>query len=99
MRPDSERFLNLGTDIGELVAEKNRQYGDAFAKVGEIMRILYPDGVSPEKLTDALCVVRVLDKLCRISERRASAGDPGGEDPWRDIAGYGLLGHDTWRRR
>ena len=33
-------------------------------------------------------VVRVLDKLFRIATDR----DALGESPWRDIAGYGLLG-------
>jgi len=33
--------------------------------------------------------VRTLDKVCRIAKGNKDAF---GESPWRDIAGYGLLG-------
>ena len=35
-----------------------------------------------------LAVTRVVDKLFRIANRR----DAFGENPWQDIAGYGILG-------
>lgn len=81
-------YEELGTEIGRLVQEKNTAYGDAFAKSGEILRILYPDGVRPEQYRDMLAIVRILDKLFRI----ATAKDAFGESPFRDVAGYGLLG-------
>lgn len=89
-RPDVPlgRFEALGLEIGRLVAEKNAAYGDSFARSGEIMRILYPAGVKPEQMDDALGVVRVVDKLFRVATDR----DAMGESPWRDIGGYGLLG-------
>lgn len=80
-------FEKIGADIGRLVEAKQLAYGDSFGKAGDVMRILYPEGVPPEKLDDALTVVRVLDKLFRI----ATAKDAFGESPWRDIAGYSLL--------
>lgn len=80
-------YENLGRDIGKLVATKQEAYGDSFGKSGEVMRILYPDGITADKLDDALTVVRVLDKLFRI----ATDKDALGESPWRDIAGYSLL--------
>lgn len=83
-----KRFKEIGTEIGKLVQEKNEAYGDSFAKSGEILRLLYPDGIKPEQYDDALAVVRVVDKLFRIATRK----DAFGESPWRDIAGYGILG-------
>lgn len=77
----------IGADIGRLVEEKQRAYGDSFGKSGEVMRVLYPDGIRPEQLDDALTVVRVVDKLFRIATDR----DALGESPWRDVAGYALL--------
>jgi hypothetical protein len=71
-----------------LVAEKQAAYGDSFGKSGEVMRILYPEGIAPEQMDDALCVVRMVDKLFRIATDR----DALGESPYRDIAGYALLG-------
>ena len=81
------KYEALGQDVGVLVDRKNREYGDAFHKTGEILRILYPGGVKPEQYDDMLAVVRVLDKLFRVAH-----GKQGDEDPWKDIAGYGLLG-------
>jgi hypothetical protein len=84
-KPD---FVTLATEIGKLVAEKNAAYGSSFAKCGEFLRILYPDGIQPDQYHDALLIVRIFDKLMRI----ATAKDALGESPYRDIAGYGLLG-------
>lgn len=80
-------YSEIGADVGALVERKQAAYGDSFGKSGEVMRILYPAGIPPEKLDDALTVVRVLDKLFRIATDR----DALGESPWRDVAGYALL--------
>ena len=74
--------------IGKLVAEKNAAYGSAFAQAHQILTVLYPKGIAPEQYTDALAVIRVIDKLFRI----ATAKDAFGESPWQDIAGYAILG-------
>ncbi len=81
-------YEELGKRIGALVTEKQKAYGDSFGRAGPIMKILYPSGISPDKLDDALVVVRILDKLSRIATHR----DAFGESPFRDIAGYGILG-------
>lgn len=77
----------LGQSIGAMVDTKNQQYGDAFNQGGRILEILYPEGVRPDEYRDMLGVIRVIDKLFRIAH-----GKQGNEDPWQDIAGYGLLG-------
>lgn len=87
MNGDS-RFERIAAEIGTLVAEKQAAYGDSYGKSGKVMRVLYPDGISPAQMDDALAVVRVIDKLFRIATRKGAFG----ESPWRDIAGYGLLG-------
>ena len=74
--------------IGKLVAEKNAAYGSAFAQAHQILTVLYPNGIAPDQFTDALAVIRVIDKLFRI----ATAKDAFGESPWRDIGGYAILG-------
>ena len=80
-------YETLGREIGTLVASKQKAYGDSFGKSGSIMRTLYPDGIPPEKMDDALTIVRIVDKLFRIATDR----DALGESPWRDIAGYAIL--------
>jgi hypothetical protein len=78
----------LGTEIGELVSRKQEAYGDSFGRSGNVLRTLYPEGIRPDQYDDALTVVRIVDKLFRI----ATAKDAFGESPYKDIAGYGLLG-------
>jgi hypothetical protein len=85
--PETDHYKRIGQSIGELVDKKNKAYGDAFNKSGEFLKVLYPNGITPEQYGDMLGVIRVFDKLMRI----ANSKDSFGEDPWRDIAGYGIL--------
>lgn len=84
---NKEQWLKLAQETGEIVAKKNASYGDSVRKVAQIIKILYPKGVSNTQIPGMLFAVRIVDKLSRI------ANDPlfGGEDPAQDIAGYGLL--------
>lgn len=88
-------YEQLGADLGKLVGEKNKAYGDSFHRAGEFLRILYPDGIKPEQYTDVLCIVRIFDKLKRI----ATDKDALGESPYRDIGGYALLGLEHSERQ
>lgn len=81
------KYHTASIDIASLVIEKQKSYGDSFGKSGQIMKILYPDGIPLEKVDDALTIVRVIDKLFRIATKR----DAFGESPWKDIMGYALL--------
>jgi|WetSurMetagenome_2_1015567.scaffolds.fasta_scaffold38578_3 hypothetical protein len=83
-------FEAIGSSIGLTVKDKQDAYGNSFGKSGDVMRILYPDGIKPAQLDDALAVVRVIDKLFRIATKK----DAFGESPWNDIAGYAILGVD-----
>jgi hypothetical protein len=87
------KFENLGNLLGMLVDAKEAAYGGAFSKSGDVLRILYPDGIAPKQMDDALAVVRVVDKLFRV----ANIKDAFNESPWGDIAGYGLLAAERSR--
>ena len=80
-------YSQRGKEIGELVERKNQAYGDSFRKSGEILRILYPNGMEPDQYDDVLAIARIIDKLFRIATDR----DALNESPWEDIAGYGVL--------
>ena len=84
----SVEYGKLGAQIGFMVDDKQKAYGDSFGNADKIMKVLYPKGISLEQMPDALVVVRIIDKLFRIANRK----DAFGESPYRDIAGYGLLG-------
>jgi hypothetical protein len=80
-------YDEIALSVAALVKEKQLAYGDSFGKSGQILRILYPLGISHEQMDQALTIVRVLDKLFRIVTDR----DALGESPWADVIGYALL--------
>tara|TARA_R100001463_G_scaffold50536_3_gene100867 strand:+ start:1408 stop:1734 length:327 start_codon:yes stop_codon:yes gene_type:complete len=83
-------LLAAAESIALLVTEKREAYGDSFTKVGEVVSILYPEGIPTDAYQDALAIVRVLDKLVRIANSEGKA-DAMNESPWQDILGYALL--------
>ena len=84
----TNKFRELGEEVGKLVGEKQLAYGDSFGKSGECLRQMYPEGISPDQYDDLLTIVRVLDKLFRIASNPSAFE----ENPYKDIVGYGLLG-------
>lgn len=82
------RFEKIGSEIGKLVDLKNSAYGSSFEKSEQILKILYPDGVEPSQYKNMLALTRIIDKLFRIANQK----DAFGESPFKDIAGYGILG-------
>jgi len=83
----AKRYRETGQRIGELVDEKNAAYGDSFHKSAIVMLALFPNGIPPEKYTDALAIVRIVDKLFRLANKK----DAFGENPMEDIAGYAIV--------
>lgn len=93
------RYGKIGLEIGKLVDEKQMAYGDAMTvcqKVIEVHLERYYDSsggfyrISPALLEHIIRQVRIIDKQCRIFSN--PEGDLMGESPYKDIAGYGLLG-------
>lgn len=83
-----KNYVDIAESIGKLVQLKQQAYGDSFSKSKEIINILYPDGIKPENYQDALTIIRIIDKLFRIANKKTAFG----ESPYRDIAGYAILG-------
>ena len=81
-------FNKIGEEVGKLVGEKQKAYGDSFGRSGECLRQMFPEGIKPNQYDDLLTIARILDKLFRI------ANDPEAfsENPYQDIVGYGILG-------
>lgn len=82
------KYGHIGLDIGNLTDDKNAAYGQSVERSQEILRILYPNGISPEQYCDMQLITRVIDKLFRIATDKQAFG----ESPWKDIAGYAILG-------
>ncbi|MHB1794624.1 MAG: hypothetical protein ACYCPO_06620 [Acidobacteriaceae bacterium] len=89
------RFIQIAQQVGELVERKNAAYGDSIATAGAALRLLYPNGIAPEQMDDALLVGRIWDKLKRVATDR----DAFGESPYIDIAGYSILGIEMHRKK
>ena len=85
----TDSYEELGAEIGNLVSEKQSAYGDSFGKIGDVLRILYPHGITLQKYDDMACIIRIIDKLFRIANKKEAFG----ESPFCDIIGYGLLGY------
>lgn len=87
-------YIKFGNELGELVTAKQKAYGNAFEKSADMLKILYPNGISTEQFIDALTMTRICDKLMRI----ATMKDAFDEDPFADIAGYAMLNVVRQRR-
>ena len=76
-------FNKIGEEVGKLVGEKQKAYGDSFGRSGECLRQMFPKGIKPSQYDDLLTIARILDKLFRI------ANDPEAfsENPYQDIVG------------
>lgn len=74
-------------EIADLVVKKQKAYGRSFHRAGQILAILYPEGIRPDQMHDVSVMVRMIDKFSRI----ATHPDAFGEDPREDVLGYALL--------
>jgi len=85
--PKPNNYKEIAKEIANLVAEKQKFYGNSWGKSEEFLQILYPEGVPVSSYQDMLTIVRIFDKLMRI----ATDKDALGESPYGDIMGYCLL--------
>lgn len=82
-------WAELGLEVMSVVDKSNAAYGDSTEKSAEILKILWPNGVPTDKMHDFRCMVSIVDKLSRIATDKSAFS----ESPWRDCAGYALLGY------
>ena len=86
-RVNAGEYEEIGATIGFLVDRKNAAYGNSIHEAGKIIRILYPKGIMPDQYDDLLAQIRIIDKQFRIANQKSAFG----ENPFEDIAGYGIL--------
>lgn len=85
------KYVEPALQLAYLLEQKQKAYGDAFGSMEAVFKILYPDGIQPYQYKDLLTVVRMMDKVFRISNMPPEDKDIMGEEPYKDIAGYALL--------
>ncbi len=81
------KYTREAINLAELITKKQIAYGDSFGQSERIIEVLYPHGICVEQYQDVLAMVRVIDKLFRIANKKFASE----ENPWQDIAGYALL--------
>lgn len=82
------KFQEVGSKIGLIVDKKNDSYGNAINDTVEFLSLLWPNGIPTEAYKHVGLIVRIYDKMKRISNNPKAFN----EDPYADIAGYGILG-------
>lgn len=75
---------SAGLTVADLVYNKNWEYSDAYPKVAELLKILFPDGIKPELYPVLPKIERTLEKLCRYD------GKNPGKDTALDLCGIWL---------
>lgn len=94
----SKSYSQIGTEIGELVEQKQKAYGDSITKAFDLVKVFIRDYRNedgtytiPESLLKHLLLqVRIIDKQNRIFSNPDQ--DLMGESPYSDIAGYSIIG-------
>ena len=90
------RYESYASEIGAMVDEKQKVYGDSFGRAHKVFEEFLADYkygdsyvIPKELLPHLLTLTRMVDKLFRIASN--PVGDRMGESPYRDIAGYSIL--------
>ncbi len=84
------KIENILQDAVKTFSEKRKQYGSTDQLASAMLKLAYPDGISPEKYNDALVFIKITEKLIRISSSDIKKESK--SDAYGDIVGYGLLG-------
>jgi hypothetical protein len=92
----AKRLRAAGKFVTTNTIDKNEKYGDAARKVAVILGELYPNGITPDQYPNALLLIRLLDKVVRLSSYTPERMAIDDESPWVDVAGYGLLGAELF---
>ena len=85
---DKPIYHRVAERIANIVEQKDKAYGKSVANSARILKVLYPNGIKPEQYKDVMLIVRILDKMSRIANKKKAFD----ENPYEDIAGYGIVG-------
>ncbi len=68
--------MQTATDLvkkfGDVIDGKDRSNGDNSARVANMMRELYPDGIQPDQYDEVLGMARILDKLSSVTSQEGA---------------------------
>lgn len=84
---NQKNLQQLLDQIRRMLLHKNRLYSGSFAKVPQLLLILFPTGIPARLFPHAVSIIRILDKISRLSSDRTEDT----ESPWIDASGYSIL--------
>lgn len=77
----------MASNIDELIDGRNEAYGDAWAKTGEVLKVIAPE-VNKLLETNPRAYYSFVTIICKAIRACTS---PNYKDNWADIAGYATL--------
>jgi hypothetical protein len=86
MTTETERAIDLAGKLIEIMKEREKKFGSNENKTGQILMILFPDGLKiehEEAAAKTKLLIYIIDKLSRYSKE-------GDTDSLLDLAGYAL---------
>lgn len=86
-------------DAAELAESKFAQYGNVYDQVGEMMTIMYPNGmqISNSKQATLYSVITwILCKLCRYATSKSPAAQ---EDSLKDLVVYAAMAYAVYKTK
>ncbi len=96
---DIKWFEAMCSELATQAETKREAYGENLSNSRKFLEVLYPEGIPPSAYHEAMVMLRIFDKFCRRANKHR---DPKGwaeqENPWLDVAGYGIaMLYDTAR--
>lgn len=80
----------LFEEIENVFVEKQSKYGQVDVKIKNMLKELYPNGVKPEQYNEFMNVLKMLEKISRLTNENIDI--KGKSDALVDLAGYAMLG-------
>ena len=90
LKSQRQALLDQIEEIVDLVLEKDEQYGATDLLVAEMLKVLYPNGIEPSKISSFVMLAKQLEKICR--NESANTTHEQQVDAMMDLIGYTLLG-------
>ncbi len=96
---DIKWFEAMCSELATQAEVKREAYGENLSMSKRFLEILYPEGIPTEAYQEAMVMLRVFDKFVRrANKHRFPEGWKDQENPWLDVAGYGIaMLYDTAR--
>lgn len=86
-------------DAGNLAEEKFKQYGNVYDQVGEMMMILFPNGMHATTAKEATMYSVITWILCKLCRYATSPGEEAKLDSLRDALVYAAMAYTVYTNK